>query len=163
MVNTMYIVASAAGTFIVGTLAEYFVHRLMHWGVLYPEGHRYHHESGDPRTFLRDVIDYGMGAAPFAWFGFVVSVPIGIGTVIGAISYVLLASYSHQLQHARADLVFWMGRPVHGVHHALDQRDSNFGILVDWWDRLFGTYRPVEWQRSPSRPTIKDYVAIPWW
>jgi sterol desaturase/sphingolipid hydroxylase (fatty acid hydroxylase superfamily) len=73
----------------------------------------------------------------------------------------LLASYAHQLQHARANLVFWMPRPVHGMHHALNMTEHNFGILVDWWDRLFGTYRPVEWPQ-PVRRRPADYAAIPW-
>ena len=33
---------------------------------------------------------------------------------------------------------------MHRVHHSiyLDERDSNFGFNLSWWDRLFGTYRP---------------------
>ena len=56
-----------------GTFFEYFVHRAMHWGLLYPEGHRWHHVSNDPRTFMRDVCDYGMGAAALSWIGFLLS------------------------------------------------------------------------------------------
>ena len=37
------------------TLAEYFIHRAMHWGIIYPDGHRWHHESNESRTFLLDV------------------------------------------------------------------------------------------------------------
>lgn len=51
----------------------------MHWGILYPEGHKYHHESNDPRTFLRDFFDYGTGAVLTGWLGFLISVPAGIG------------------------------------------------------------------------------------
>jgi sterol desaturase/sphingolipid hydroxylase (fatty acid hydroxylase superfamily) len=33
---------------------------------------------------------------------------------------------------------------MHRVHHLIErqERDSNFGFNVPWWDRLFGTYRP---------------------
>jgi len=33
---------------------------------------------------------------------------------------------------------------MHRVHHSinLDERDSNYGFNLSWWDRLFGTYRP---------------------
>ena len=27
---------------------------------------------------------------------------------------------------------------------------ANFGITVDWWDRVFGTYEKVEWRREKS-------------
>jgi sterol desaturase/sphingolipid hydroxylase (fatty acid hydroxylase superfamily) len=33
---------------------------------------------------------------------------------------------------------------LHTVHHSVirTETDSNFGGIVPWWDRLFGTYRP---------------------
>lgn len=155
-------VLAALCALIVGTAGEYAVHRAMHWGIVYPEGHRWHHESHEARTYLRDVVDYGTGAVPFLWLGFLFSIPAGIGWVVGGVVYVLLASYSHQLQHARPALVFWMRQPVHGTHHAYDMTGYNFGILVDWWDRLFGTYRPVEWHPVGKRRHLRDYAAIPW-
>ena len=155
-------VAAAALALLFGTFAEYFVHRSMHWGILHPEGHRHHHEANDARTFLRDFVDYGTGAAALAWIGFLVSTTSGLGWAMGALVYAALASYSHQIQHANADLVFWMRRPVHRLHHNLDMRDDNFGVLVDWWDRLFGTYKPVEYPRHPLPHTARDFLAIPW-
>jgi sterol desaturase/sphingolipid hydroxylase (fatty acid hydroxylase superfamily) len=43
-------------------------------------------------------------------------------------------------------------------------RTHNFGILVDWWDRLFGTYQPIEYARAlpPRGARLKAYLAIPW-
>jgi sterol desaturase/sphingolipid hydroxylase (fatty acid hydroxylase superfamily) len=157
-------VGAAIAAFTLGTFAEYFVHRAMHWGLLYPEGHLWHHESNDPRTFLRDVFDYGTGAAALSWLGFLVSPACGFGWMLGALAYTLLASYSHQIQHANPDLVFWMKRPVHRLHHEGGEVEGNYGILVDWWDRLFGSYVPIERQRSlPARGEwLKAYLAIPW-
>jgi sterol desaturase/sphingolipid hydroxylase (fatty acid hydroxylase superfamily) len=33
---------------------------------------------------------------------------------------------------------------MHRIHHSIhvDETDSNFGFVLPWWDRLFGTYRP---------------------
>ncbi len=152
------------GALVTGTFAEYIIHRLMHWGILYPDGHLKHHETNDPRTFLLDFFDYGLGAALLCWIGFLVSTYAGIGWAAGAFVYAALASYAHQLQHAHADMVFWMPRPVHRLHHDLDLRDANFGVLVDWWDRLFGTYQPVERPRrtGPDGRRARDFIAIPW-
>lgn len=162
--TTVFVVAAIAAVTL-GTFAEYFVHRAMHWGLLYPEGHLWHHESNDPRTFVRDVVDYGMGAAALSWLGFLVSPACGFGWMLGALAYTLLASYSHQIQHANPDLVFWMKRPVHRLHHEAGEVQGNYGILVDWWDRLFGSYVPIARQRSlPARgERLKAYLAIPWW
>ena len=164
VVGVLEFVGATACAFLVGTLAEYFVHRAMHWGILHPEGHRWHHESNEARTFARDFIDYGTGAALLCWPGFLVSLTAGFGWTLGALIYAALASYSHQLQHANADLVFWMPRPVHRLHHNHDMKENNFGVLVDWWDRLFGTYQPIEWPReAPGRgQRLKAYFAIPW-
>ena len=34
---------------------------------------------------------------------------------------------------------------MHRVHHSIvrEETDSNFGFNLPWWDRLFGTYKPV--------------------
>jgi sterol desaturase/sphingolipid hydroxylase (fatty acid hydroxylase superfamily) len=34
---------------------------------------------------------------------------------------------------------------MHKVHHSRDPRytDTNYGNLVSWWDRLFGTFTPA--------------------
>jgi sterol desaturase/sphingolipid hydroxylase (fatty acid hydroxylase superfamily) len=148
----------------IGTLCEYFIHRLMHWGIVYPAGHRWHHESNEARNFLRDFLDYGAGAAAFCWLGFLVSTASGFGWMLGAFAYTTLASYSHQLQHANADLVFWMRRPVHQLHHAHQMTQHNFGILVDWWDRVFGTYHPIESPRTRvgGDYRLRQYLAIRW-
>lgn len=164
LAGTVEFVGAAACALLFGTFAEYVVHRLMHWGILHPQGHRWHHESNEARTYLRDFLDYSTGAVVLCWPGWIVSTTSGVGWMLGALAYAALASYSHQLQHANADLVFWMKRPVHRLHHAHDMAAHNFGVLVDWWDRLFGTYRPIEWPRTPPAGGYrgKDYLAIPW-
>jgi sterol desaturase/sphingolipid hydroxylase (fatty acid hydroxylase superfamily) len=157
-------VGAASAAFILGTLGEYFVHRAMHWGLLYPEGHRWHHESNEPRTFAHDLWDYGTGAAALGWLGFLVSTASGFGWILGALTYTVLASYAHQIQHANPGLVFWMKRPVHRLHHAGNLTTGNYGILVDWWDRLFGTYVAIELPYAmPARgERLRAYLAIPW-
>ena len=41
----------------------------------------------------------------------------------------------------------------------------NFGISLDIWDRLFATYKPVDWQperRARDYP-LKSFVDITWY
>jgi sterol desaturase/sphingolipid hydroxylase (fatty acid hydroxylase superfamily) len=162
--HSMEFVGALVAAVTVGTLAEYFVHRAMHWGLLYVKGHTWHHESNEPRTFKHDLYDYGIGAAALSWMGFLISTASGFGWMLGALSYTVLAAYSHQIQHANPGLVFWMKRPVHRMHHAGSHIKGNYGILVDWWDRLFGTYTAIELPREmPARGGwLKAYFAIPW-
>ena len=39
---------------------------------------------------------------------------------------------------------------VHKVHHSRDARltDTNYGNIVSWWDRLFGTFTPASAGRA---------------
>jgi sterol desaturase/sphingolipid hydroxylase (fatty acid hydroxylase superfamily) len=155
-------IGTTIAAIVVGTFAEYFVHRAMHWRLLYGEGHRWHHESNEARTFTRDFYDYGSGAASLGWIGFLVSSTSGFAWMLGALAYTALAAYAHQIQHANPGLVFWMKRPVHRLHHAGSK--GNYGILVDWWDRLFGTYEPSDLLYAvPARgEKLKAFLAIPW-
>ena len=62
MLDVIGFIGTTIAAIVLGTFAEYFVHRAMHWRLLYGEGHRWHHESNEARTFTRDFFDYGSGA-----------------------------------------------------------------------------------------------------
>src|SRR5215831_5111531 len=82
MLDVIGFIGVTIAAIVVGTFAEYFVHRAMHWGLLYGEGHRWHHESNEARTFARDVYDYGGGAAALGWIGFLVSSSSGFAWML---------------------------------------------------------------------------------
>ncbi len=132
---------------VVGTLVEYWGHRLMHAWLL-RKRHARHHRDGDGQGWLGEFRDYFLGSLAFLPWGFLYSVEAGIGWAAGAVFYSALAAYSHQLQHERPELCFWLSRPVHFLHHHNHQWHHNFGITFDFWDRVFGTYKKVEWDRS---------------
>jgi len=55
------------------------------------------------------------------------------------------------LQHANLRLGFgrwgerlWVSPRFHRSHHSVDHGHHNFGVLLPWWDMLFGTanFRP---------------------
>jgi sterol desaturase/sphingolipid hydroxylase (fatty acid hydroxylase superfamily) len=134
--------------FVIGTLVEYTVHRLMHGRVLLYKKHAEHHRDGWGQGWLGEFGDYFIPCIPVCWLGFLISVPVGIGWALGGFLYAAFAAYAHQLQHENPDMVFWMPRPVHYLHHEHHMWHHNFGIAVDWWDRVFGTYQHVEWKRT---------------
>src|SRR5215468_5993745 len=98
MLDVIGFVGTTIAAIVVGTFAEYFVHRAMQWRLLYAEGHRWHHDSNEARTFTRDFYDYGSGAAALGWIGFVVSSTSGFAWMLGALAYTVLAAYAHQIQ-----------------------------------------------------------------
>lgn len=139
----------------VGTLVEYWGHRLMH-GFLLKKRHARHHRDGDGQGWLLEFKDYFLGSFPVTLIGgllayYFLSLDAGIGFWAGGILYAALAAYSHQLQHERPELCFWLSRPVHYLHHANHHWHHNFGITFDIWDRVFGTYKKVEWDWNQFR------------
>src|SRR4051794_9245780 len=128
----------------VGTLVEYWGHRLMHTWVL-KKRHARHHRDGDGQGWLGEFRDYFLGALPVTVLGSVAAYLLdsweaAAGFAAGGAVYAALAAYSHQLQHEKPELCFWLVRPVHYLHHANHHWHHNFGITFDLWDRVFGTY-----------------------
>ena len=146
------------------TLMEYGGHRLMHARWLLALRHAEHHRDGSGQGVLGEFIDYLLGAIGILWVGFLHSIEAGLGTILGGITYCILAAYSHQVQHERPELVFWLKRPIHYLHHTHHMWRHNFGILVDFWDRLFDTYKVVEWnpERPPLDHPLRAFFEIKW-
>ncbi len=150
--------------FIVGTLAEYVFHRLMHAGKVLGKLHVDHHKDGSGQGWFGEFRDYFLPSVVVLWVGFLYSVAAGIGIVVGGTLYGMLAAYAHQVQHERPELVFWLPRPVHYLHHKHKMWHHNFGILIDVWDRVFGTYRAEEWnpERRPFQHRPREFFQIKW-
>lgn len=140
--------AWTVGGFVFASLMEYWGHRFMHvvtWGP--GKTHREHHARGSAQGVLLEFWDYFKYGWLLMWPPFVfVSMAAGIGWVIGANLFILFSAFGHQLQHENPKKCFWMPMPVHYVHHAHHQWHHNFGMALDIWDRVFGTYKPLEWQ-----------------
>jgi sterol desaturase/sphingolipid hydroxylase (fatty acid hydroxylase superfamily) len=147
----------------VGTLVEYWGHRMMH-GFLLRKRHARHHQDGHGQGWLGEFRDYFLGTLPILWLGFLVSGEFGIGFLIGGVLYAMFAAYCHELQHARPELCFWLPRPVHHLHHHHRMWKHNFGISFDLWDRVFGTYKRADWAPAPAsaRPPLGSYLKIKW-
>lgn len=151
-------------SFLVASFLEYWVHRIMHLSPTFGAkitAHYSHHRSNSTKGFLGDFLDFGLGGL-LMLPAFLISVPIGIMAVLGTLAFAAFASHAHQIQHYNPHKCFWMSVPIHYLHHQHNQWDCNFGLAVDWWDRLFGTYRPVVLKSSLVRNKVskaKNKVA----
>ena len=143
-------------------LVAYVEHRLKHRIPLLWRIHRLHHSDPDVdvtttlrfhpfevllRTAVRGVVATAIGMPPIA-----------------AVAYSLLMAAVSVPSHAniRQPGSIWrtLGLIVitpdfHRTHHSIDRDDcnSNFGLLLSCWDRLFGTYRstPMLGHENPVR------------
>lgn len=149
---------------VLASLAEYGVHRLMHAGKVFARKHAEHHRDGFGQGWLGEFWDYVLPAIPVLVLGFLYSVSAGIGFLVAGILYAAFAAYSHQLQHERPQLCFWVQRPVHYLHHSQKMWHHNFGISLDLWDRVFGTYKEAEWKpvERPFQHSLRDFFRIRW-
>lgn len=162
----VWLSALLLGLFI-GSLVEYWGHRLMH-GWLWRKLHAEHHRDGWGQGWFGEFRDYFVGSLPFMFLGFLYGFvdpaavwESGLGFAAGGALYAAFSSYSHQLQHEKPELCFWMVRPVHFLHHREKMWHANFGIGLDVWDRVFGTYRKAEWT-APPRGSWLGLFRIHW-
>ncbi|HMO15384.1 MAG TPA: sterol desaturase family protein [Pirellulaceae bacterium] len=154
---------------LIGTFVEYIVHRLMHAGKLFYKIHAQHHQANQGQGWLWEFRDYYLPSLPISIVGFIVFWMLwglypGASFFVGCFLYAALAAYAHQIQHERPELCFWMARPVHYLHHNGKMWHHNFGILVDFWDRIFGTYKRVDPPEHAQRKRgpLTAYFKIKW-
>lgn len=133
-------------------LAIYFQHRLFHavpalWWL-----HRVHHTDVDLDTTtgvrfhpLEMLLSLGYKAAVVLLFGAPAAAVVALEVLLNA-----CALFNHANVALPPRLEAWLSRllvtpSVHRVHHAVPRavHDHNFGFMLVWWDRLFGTYHPL--------------------
>ena len=158
-------IACGIAAFILASLVEYWVHRIMHW---YPNSfgkrHLEHHRRNEGQGVVWEFLDYVKGTVILIIPMFFVSLEAGLGWTAGALGFAIFSSYAHQLSHENPTKLFWLPMPVHYVHHKFGQWEHNFGMALDWWDRVFGTYKPTEWlsERETSQPE-RGHLELRWW
>jgi sterol desaturase/sphingolipid hydroxylase (fatty acid hydroxylase superfamily) len=142
-------VSNIAVSVILLDLIYYGIHRLNHRVPFFWRFHRAHHSDldVDVTTGLR----FHLGEVLISTGIKVVSVlALGISPLGVLISEMALLM-SAQFQHSNIPLPATIERtlrlgvvtpPMHIVHHSvrLTEQNSNYGTMLSWWDRLFGTY-----------------------
>lgn len=151
-------------SFVLSSLVEYWVHRWMHKSPRFGQRHRDHHRRNEGQGVLWEFWDYVKGTSILLVLPFLISFEIGLGWLLGGVAYAAFSSYAHQLQHENPTKCFWMKMPVHYIHHKHNMWCENFGLGVDWWDHVFGTYKPVEWptEEELAQPE-RSYAQLRWW
>ena len=157
-------IAFFMAAFVLASLVEYWVHRLMHRPLKLGEKHRDHHRRGEGQGVVWEFRDYVLGTIVLMPWMFWVSPEAGVGWFVGGLVFAAFSAYAHQLQHDNPAKCFWMKMPVHYVHHKYGMWFHNFGLAVDWWDHVFGTYKAVDWltEEEQNRPSL-GYLQLRWW
>ena len=168
LITSLFFIAAT----IFGSFLEYWIHRAFHVRQSHPlkklfpklgQGHTRHHHGGEGQGFLWEFRNYALGTSPVLIPPFFLSLEAGISWSLGIVGYAAFAAYAHQLQHDKPIKCFWMTIPVHYVHHKYNQWYRNYGIGVDWWDKLFGTYENREWIESQELAHSNDTLTMIKW
>ncbi|NBD16851.1 MAG: fatty acid hydroxylase family protein [Cyanobacteria bacterium] len=159
----MIVLISFIAAFVAASLVEYWIHRLMHVSQKLGERHRDHHRRNEGQGVVWEFLDYVRGGAIAMVLPFFISLEVGSGWLLGALAYAAFSAYAHQLQHENPTRCFWMKMPVHYVHHKYGMWHHNFGLGVDWWDHVFGTYKLVDWLTEEELSQQSGYLALKWW
>lgn len=141
-------------------LAAYWLHRWQHRVGWWWRLHSLHHAqrqmtmwSDNRNHFLDDVI--------------VDVLLVLLAQAIGVppeqfVALAVLTQLSESLQHANVRLSFgrvgerlWVSPRFHRVHHSVHTGNHNFGVLLPWWDQLFGT---ANFQESLDSTGVLDQV-----
>lgn len=148
----LWFIGSAALVDLIG----YWLHRWAHRpssGPLYRAHMTHHVVNYPPKSVLSESYRSSGWDSLAIWFGPVLLLYAGLllladvhpwATLPGAIFVAVLSSVAHDLSHVRKS-VGWRWRVLRGVtlrhyvHHF--KMGRNFGILVPWWDGIFGTRR----------------------
>jgi sterol desaturase/sphingolipid hydroxylase (fatty acid hydroxylase superfamily) len=144
--------ASTLAVVLVLDLSFYVAHVAMHRLPAFWRFHRVHHS--DPAVDVTTTIRQHPGESLIRYvFTAAFALPLGASPAAFAV-YRSAVALSGLLEHAnlraphgldRALSLVFTWPTLHKVHHARDARltDTNYGNLVSWWDRLFGTFTPA--------------------
>jgi sterol desaturase/sphingolipid hydroxylase (fatty acid hydroxylase superfamily) len=148
--SPLAIVACFAGGYLVWTLFEYWLHRIvfhfepedglgarLHWII-----HGVHHDHpNDPkRLVMPPAVSIPLAALMFGLFVLVLGLPNAyMFTAAFLLGYLVYDELHYYLHHARPrSAVGRKLRELHMRHHFQDDTVM-FGISAPWWDSVFGT------------------------
>jgi 4-hydroxysphinganine ceramide fatty acyl 2-hydroxylase len=158
------VVAAFVGGYLAWTLTEYCFHRWVYHSIpsIFRDGHDIHHETPLTLIAMPWVITTLTMAAVWYLCAFAFHIPFILavlaGWLVGFVSYSLV---HHGLHHWTLN-ARWTRRlkAYHRIHHHFPE--YNYGVTMNWWDRVFGTtYRKP--QTRVNLETGEDLVeaAVP--
>ena len=142
----------------------YWLHRLFHRVPLLWRIHAVHHSDTEidaSVAFRRHPLELVVNPLVMGPIILALGIPwVAILIFQASRAAVLFFEHANVAIHGVVD--GWLRRFIvtpnmHRIHHSADceETDSNYGDLLTWWDRLFGTYRA-----SPKQPALTMTIGL---
>lgn len=146
----------AAAGFVLWTMLEYFVHRVLYHHVpFFKELHDAHHQEPNGFIGAPPVIGIALIAAitylPLIMLHQIAAHGITIGMLAGYMGYMLVHHAAHHWKPRKGSWL-WRARRHHALHHHLGV-EGNYGIVTSFWDHAFGTALQPHRQRPLPEQT----------
>jgi sterol desaturase/sphingolipid hydroxylase (fatty acid hydroxylase superfamily) len=127
----------------VGTFAEYVIHRWVLHGPWWMSIHQRHHKAPleNTRFPLWQIPTYFL---IIYFLCYMLTHPLDFAFFEGWVVWYISFFSVHWMQH-HAPWVFPAFAIRHNAHHKVTV--CNYGVTLDLWDRVFGTYRAANYRR----------------
>lgn len=134
--RSMYFVSGALVGVYLFTFIEYWVHRLALHGAFFHAQHERHH------TNPKEYVVFPIWFTPTIFFGFYLVLPVSIftGFVVGYCWFFIWHHILHHIENLGSYPVWVQQYAVWHLKHHNDDK-ANFGVTMNLWDWLFGTYK----------------------
>lgn len=153
-------------------LWKYIEHRLIHRLSFLWRLHLVHHSDLDSdftTTERHHPLEILLSVAGFLLLVYLAGIPPAAVAIYVPVATVV-ALFAHSNIKLPGRFERWLGRivvtpAVHGVHHSAwrEETDSNFGMLLTVWDRIFGTWRQSSVEQDAHRVIGLEYFRDPRW
>ncbi|MBX4205085.1 MAG: sterol desaturase family protein [Candidatus Doudnabacteria bacterium] len=148
---------------LMANLGEYWVHRMQHQNMVKGSDHADHHRDNAARGVFKEYWAYLRPSLavmiPITFLNYYsLNRGVAISWFLGALIGIAFSAWTHEVQHTNPNLVFW-SKPLHFFHHN-HTPNHNFGFSFSLWDRMFGTYKEVSWNRVATPRS--EYWKVKW-
>ena len=160
----MAIVALLIGV-ISWTFAEYMLHRFLgheHKGKnFFKAEHGMHHSKANyfAPAYKKAIAAVAVSTILFGIINLFAGYGVAIGFIVGFVGMYGVYEATHFRFHAANPIKPLLFMRKHHFYHHFHNPRKNHGVTTRFWDRVFGTFHPVEQVRVPRSMSMNWLVA----
>lgn len=147
------------------TLTEYLLHRFLghvHKGKnFFKSEHALHHSKANyfAPAYKKALAAVLVSAGLFFVLALIVPYAIAATFIMGFVGMYGAYEATHYRYHSATPLKVFLFMRKHHFYHHFHNPKTNHGVTTRFWDRVFGTFHPVDKVRVPRSMSMQWLVA----